>query len=68
MTMGGWVSSCGAMLPAGRVPPRNEGELQRVTRQFLQSAPQPSRVPKEYTLDRMCVSTLDTYRELVPNA
>ncbi len=65
---GGVGEQLRAMLPAGRVPPRNEGELQRVTRQFLQSAPQPSRVPNEYTLDRMCVSTLDTYRELVPNA
>jgi glycosyltransferase involved in cell wall biosynthesis len=65
---GGVGEQLRAIQPGGRVAPGNEEELQRVTRQFLANAPVPAVIPSSYTLEQMCVSTLDIYRELVPNA
>jgi glycosyltransferase involved in cell wall biosynthesis len=65
---GGVGEQLSAMQPEGRVALRDENELQRVTCQFLEKAPPPAMVPPEYTLEQMCLSTLDIYREIVPNA
>lgn len=65
---GGVGEQLRAILPDGRVAPRDENGLHRVTCQFLEKAPLPARIPLEYTLEQMCISTLDIYREIVPNA
>lgn len=53
--------------PAGGVSPGDREGLVATTRRVLAERPVPGEVGEPYTLERMCASTLEVYRELVTN-
>ena len=61
---GGVGELLGALFPAGRVPPGDAEKLLETTRAVIGSGALPAAVGEPFTLDAMCRSTLDVYREL----
>ena len=62
---GGVAEQLRAVFPAGRVAPGDESALLRTVRVLLADAPEPAEIPREFTLEAMCESTLEVYRDLL---
>lgn len=61
---GGVGELLGELFPAGRVPLGDKARLLDATRAVIREEPRPAPVGEPFTLDAMCRSTLDVYREL----
>jgi glycosyltransferase involved in cell wall biosynthesis len=62
---GGVGELLGGLFPAGRVPLGDRARLLETTRSIIRDRPRPLPVGAPFTLDAMCRTTLDVYREMI---